>query len=106
MQEELFSLQTLRHSASHVMAQAVQTLFPDVKLGIGPAIDDGFYYDFELSTPLTENDLIVIEKEMKKIIKQKQSFTSLQLSRKEAEKKLKEMHQTYKLEIKIGRAHV
>jgi threonyl-tRNA synthetase len=99
MQEELFSLQTLRHSASHVMAQAVQTLFPDVKLGIGPAIDDGFYYDFELSTPLTENDLIVIEKEMKKIIKQKQSFTSLQLSRKEAEKKLKEMHQTYKLEI-------
>ena len=60
MQEELFSLQTLRHSASHVMAQAVQTLFPDVKLGIGPAIDDGFYYDFELSTPLTENDLIEI----------------------------------------------
>lgn len=99
MQEELFSIQTLRHSASHVMAQAVQTLFPDVKLGIGPAIDDGFYYDFELSTPLTENDLIDIEKEMKKIIKEKQSFTSLQLSRKEAEKKLKEMHQTYKLEI-------
>ena len=62
------NLETMRHSASHVMAEAVQSLFPDAKFGIGPAIEDGFYYDFELSRSLTPDDLPVIEKKMSEII--------------------------------------
>ena len=61
-------LPTLRHSTSHVMAQAVQRLFPDVKLAIGPAIDDGFYYDFARSEPFTPEDLERIEGAMREIV--------------------------------------
>ena len=64
----------MRHSASHVMAEAVQTLFPGVKFGIGPAIENGFYYDFDLPRPLTPEDLPVIESKMKEIIKQGLAF--------------------------------
>ena len=62
-------LKMLRHTASHIMAQAVKRLFPDVKLAIGPATENGFYYDFDTATPLTQGDLSEIEAEMKKIIK-------------------------------------
>jgi threonyl-tRNA synthetase len=92
-------LSTLRHSASHVLAQAVLALYPGAKLGIGPAIEDGFYYDFDLETPLSNEDLPKIEKLMKQIIKEKQVFSCYELSRDEAEKKLELANQPYKLEL-------
>jgi len=61
-------IEKMRHSASHVLAHAVLKLYPDAKLGIGPAIDNGFYYDFEFSQPIEEKDLKEIEVEMKKIV--------------------------------------
>nr|WP_239022302.1 threonine--tRNA ligase [Nocardioides yefusunii] len=64
----------LRHSAAHVLAQAVQQLFPEAKLGIGPPINDGFYYDFDVETPFTPEDLVKIESAMKKIVKENQRF--------------------------------
>ncbi|MCL4146945.1 UNVERIFIED_CONTAM: hypothetical protein GTU68_027856, partial [Idotea baltica] len=88
-----------RHSMSHVLAQAVRRLYPDAKLAIGPAIDDGFYYDFEVSTPFTPDDLVSITKEMKKIIKEKHRFERSSLSPDEARKKLKENDEIYKLEL-------
>ena len=62
------NLEIMRHSAAHVMAEAVQSIFPDVRFGIGPAIEDGFYYDFDLPRSLTPDDLPVIEKKMGEII--------------------------------------
>ncbi len=70
-------LERVRHSASHVLAEAVLKLYPDAKLGIGPAIENGFYYDFEFSEPLEEEDLKKIEKEMKKILKRLANYSSL-----------------------------
>src|SRR3954453_20847700 len=67
-------LKTMRHSAAHVMAEAVQQLFPDAKFGIGPAIEDGFYYDFDLPRTLTPDDLVEIEKRMKQIAKSNVPF--------------------------------
>src|SRR5690349_23838260 len=64
----------LRHSTAHVLAQAVQDLFPDAKLGIGPPIKDGFYYDFDVETPFTPDDLAKLETRMRKIIKDNQRF--------------------------------
>ncbi|MBU1147045.1 MAG: threonine--tRNA ligase, partial [Candidatus Omnitrophica bacterium] len=75
-------LDALRHSCSHVMADAVQRLFPDVKLGIGPAIEDGFYYDFDKKEPFVPEDLAKIEKEMAKIIKADQEFKQEDISKK------------------------
>jgi threonyl-tRNA synthetase len=95
----LISLSTLRHSTAHILAQAVLELYPDAKLGIGPSIEEGFYYDFDLKVPISDGDLPKIEKIMKKIIKEKQSFTHYELSRDDAEKKLKSAHQDYKLEL-------
>ncbi len=92
-------LETLRHSAAHVLAQAVLKLFPDAHLAIGPPIDTGFYYDIGNIT-LTEEDLSRIEKEMQHIINQDLKFKKLKLSRKEAEKLLH--NQPYKLEILKG----
>lgn len=94
-----YPLSTIRHSASHVLAQAVQVLFPHVKLGIGPAIDDGFYYDFELPEPLSDNDLEKIEKEMNRIIQEKQTFKHFNLNQITTIEKLSQMSQPYKLEI-------
>ncbi len=65
----------LRHSAAHVMAQAVQQLFPEAKLGIGPPVENGFYYDFDVETPFVPEDLVKIESAMKKIIKANQKFS-------------------------------
>jgi len=97
--ENASQLEKIRHSASHVLAQAVLTLYPDTKLGIGPAIDDGFYYDFEFSTPLEEEDLKRIEKEMKKTIKKNLPFKQVFMSREEAKKYLETIDQKYKLEL-------
>src|SRR5690606_23015810 len=64
----------LRHSTAHVLAQAVQELFPEAKLGIGPPVENGFYYDFDVAEPFTPADLKSIEKKMQQIIKQGQRF--------------------------------
>ena len=77
-------LATIRHSVSHIMAQAVVKLFPGTKVAIGPSIENGFYYDFLLPKPLTTDDLPAIEAEMKKIIDSRQGFAQVTLSRKDA----------------------
>lgn len=92
-------LKTLRHSASHVMAQAVRKLFPKVKLAIGPAIDDGFYYDFLTDTPFTTEDLASIEKEMKEIVKRREKFERFELPYDEAKKLIGGMDEPLKLEL-------
>jgi threonyl-tRNA synthetase len=76
------------HSTSHILADAVKRLWPDVKLGIGPAIDEGFYYDFDKKVPFTEADLVKIEAEMKKVVKEDKLFKQTFMTRKEAEKLL------------------
>ena len=86
-----------RHSMSHVMAQAVRQLFPEAKLAIGPAIEDGFYYDFEVETPFSADDLKAIEKEMKRVVKQNHKFERLEVSRAEARALFEA--DPYKLEI-------
>lgn len=95
-------LERMRHSASHVLAQAILKLYPDTKLGIGPAIDNGFYYDFEFSEPITEEDLPKIEKEMKNIIKQGLPIKQVFLKRKEAIDYFTKTGQNYKLELLEG----
>ncbi len=97
--ENVKKLEKMRHSASHVLAQAVLKLYPDAKLGIGPAIENGFYYDFEFSEPLAEEDLPKIEKEMKNIIKQNLPIVQTFMKRKEAVDYLTKTGQNYKLEL-------
>lgn len=92
-------LETCRHSASHVLAHAVKELYPDVKLGIGPAIEDGFYYDFDLKHRFVPEDLEKIEKKMQEIIKKDFSFVRKEMSKKEAAKIFKERKENYKLEL-------
>ncbi|MDY0096798.1 MAG: threonine--tRNA ligase [Candidatus Dojkabacteria bacterium] len=93
------NLEKMRHSASHILAHAVLKLYPDTKLGIGPAIDNGFYYDFDFTQPIEEGDLKEIEEEMKRIIKRKLAITQTFMNRKDAIKYLKEIGQEYKLEL-------
>jgi len=92
-------LEILRHSTSHVMAQAVKHLYPDVKLAIGPAIKDGFYYDFDFTDKLTSDDLPKIEEEMKKIIDKDQSFERYTMSRSEAIDYFKKKGEVFKVEL-------
>lgn len=80
---EMNDLEKLRHSAAHVLAQAVKALFPDVKLGIGPVIEDGFYYDFGRKEPFTNEDLAKLEAKMKEISKQNLKIEKVELSEKE-----------------------
>lgn len=91
--------QVYRHSSAHVLAQAVQKLFPGTKLAIGPAIKDGFYYDFDSPHKFTPEDLDKIEAEMNKIIKADLPFVRFELSREEAIKKFSEMGESYKVEL-------
>lgn len=88
-----------RHSTSHVMAHAVKKLFPGVKLAIGPAIQDGFYYDFDIAKTFTPEDLASIEKEMSAIIKQDLPFVKMDMSKKDAVKMFEEMGEGYKVEL-------
>ena len=115
-----------RHTGSHILAQAVKRLYPEVKLAIGPAIEDGFYYDFETERHFTEEDFAKIEAEMKKIVKEKLPIERFELPRDEAIKLMQDMGEAYKVELiedlpegetisfykqgefvdQIGRAHV
>ena len=92
------SLNQMRHSAAHVLGAAVLRLFPEAKYDIGPAIENGFYYDFDLPRTLTTQDLENIEKEMRKIIKDNEKFERIEVSREEAQKQMSALHQPYKLE--------
>ena len=87
------------HTASHILAQAVKRLFPDVKLAIGPAIDNGFYYDFDTETPFTTDTLAQIEAEMKKIVKESIKIEQFSLAPDEAVKFLEEQGEPYKVEL-------
>lgn len=99
MEKEISKIEKMRHTASHVLAQAVLKLYPDTKLGIGPAIDNGFYYDFDFVEPITEKDLSKIETEMKKIAKEKLPLVQTFMSRDDAEEYLKNIDQEYKLDL-------
>ena len=77
-------LQVLRHSAAHLLAAAVTELYPDTKYGIGPAVQDGFYYDFQFSKPASESDLGAIESRMRRIVNEDRPFVHEILSRAEA----------------------
>ena len=90
---------TFWHTTSHILAQAVKRLFPDVKLAIGPAIDSGFYYDFDAEKPFTPEDLSALEAEMKKIIKEKPAIERFTLSPAEAAKLMEEKGEPYKVEL-------
>ena len=92
-------LDTLRHSCSHIMAQAVKELWPDVKLGIGPSIEDGFYYDFDKKEPFTDEDLANIEQKMQGIIAKDEPFVREEVSREEALKLFKELKEDYKVSL-------
>ena len=88
-----------RHTTSHVMAQAVKKLWPDAKLAIGPAIDNGFYYDFDMEHKLTDQDLLKIQKEMKKIIQANYPLERFELPREEAIKLMADKGEDYKVEL-------
>jgi len=96
-------LYRIRHSTSHVMAEAVLEMFPDAQVAIGPAIEDGFYYDFDLPRSLTPEDLEVIENRMKELIKSKENFVYKEVSADEARQIFKD--QPYKLELIDGLEH-
>lgn len=88
-----------RHTASHIMAQAIKRLYPETKLAIGPSIADGFYYDFDRETPFTPDDLEKIEAEMKKIVKENLPLERFELPREEAIAFMKEKEEPYKVEL-------
>ncbi len=92
-------LRVFRHTASHIMAQAVQRLYPGTKLAIGPAIDDGFYYDFDRDSAFSAEELADIEKEMKKIVKENLKIERFELPREEAIKFMEEKEESYKVEL-------
>ncbi len=94
----MVDIAALRHSTSHVLAQAVLRLYPDAKLGIGPSIDDGFYYDFDLTHTLTPEDLLAISKEMQKIINEDLPIIRKEYSKQEALKLLQDK-QPFKVEL-------
>ncbi|MCX5669279.1 MAG: threonine--tRNA ligase [Candidatus Omnitrophica bacterium] len=97
-------LNTLRHSCAHVMAEAVKELWPEVKLAIGPAIEDGFYYDFDKQEPFSDEDLLSIEKEMQKIIARDEPFVQEELDKIKAIELFEGLKEKYKIELIQGLA--
>ena len=93
------SLSSLRHTASHIMAQAVKKLRPEAKLAIGPSIENGFYYDFDVDEPFTQEFLTAVEKEMKHIVKQNLKLERFELPREEAIRFMEEKGEPYKVEL-------
>ena len=100
--EDVYGKWTFRHTASHILAQAVKRLFPKTKLAIGPAVDDGFYYDFDVETNFTPEDLEKIEEEMKKIVKENIPLERFSMTREEAIKYFTEKDEPYKVELAEG----
>ncbi len=92
-------LETLRHSAAHIMADAVKRLYPGAKLGIGPSIKDGFYYDFDITGTFTDEDLVRIEEEMRKIVKDNKPFVREELSKEDAIKLFTSLGEDYKVKL-------
>ncbi len=92
-------IEILRHSCSHVLAEAVQELWPEAKLGIGPAIEDGFYYDFDKKEPFTDDDLAKIEKTMREIIERNEPFVRKEVSKEEAVKLFTGLDEDYKVDL-------
>ena len=97
--EDKKTLEILRHTASHILAQAVKELFPEAKLGIGPATEEGFYYDIWHPTPFKEEDLAKIEKKMKEIIKQNLSLERKDIPKDEAIQLFKNLKEDFKIEL-------
>lgn len=91
--------EVIRHSTAHLMAQAVVRLFPGTKVAIGPAIENGFYYDFDPEVQFTEEDLVKIEAEMKKIVKENEKVERIMMTREDAIKHFEELGEDYKVEI-------
>lgn len=87
------------HTSAHVLAQAVKRLYPETKCAIGPAIENGFYYDFDFGFPFTEENLADVEREMRKIVKESLALTAFEVARKDAEAYMKERGESYKLEM-------
>ena len=79
----------MRHSLAHLLGAAAKELYPDAKIATGPAIDNGFYYDFDFTTPITDKDLGKIEQKMRELIKKVKSFNKAEISNKDAEKLFK-----------------
>ena len=90
-------LKKIRHSLAHLLGAAVLEIWPDTKLAIGPAIDNGFYYDFDFATPITDKDLGKIEQKMRELLKKWKGFEKTDVTEKEAEKLF--AHNPYKLEL-------
>jgi len=93
------ALEILRHSTAHLMAQAVKRLYKDVKFGVGPVSEGGFYYDMDLDKSITPEDLPIIEKEMKKIVNANHEVVRKEVSRNEAKRLFAEIGDEYKLEL-------
>ena len=100
--EDEYGRWTFRHTASHILAQAVKRLYPNTKLAIGPAVDDGFYYDFDVDASFTPEDLAKIEDEMKKIVKEDIKLERFAMPREEAIKYFTERNEPYKVELAEG----
>jgi threonyl-tRNA synthetase len=100
--DDAFQLHRLRHSTAHVMAEAIGRVFPGARFGIGPAIEDGFYYDVEVGRPITEDDLAAIEAEMKAIVKRNTPFVRTELPADEARALFAAQDQPYKTELIDG----
>ena len=92
-------IEILRHDTAHIMAMAVQELFPDTQVTIGPVIENGFFYDFARDNPFTDNDLEIIEKKMKEIVKRDVKTSFKALSREDAIKLFLDKGEKYKVEI-------
>ena len=92
-------IETLRHDTAHIMAMAVQELFPDTQVTIGPVIENGFFYDFARDNPFTDSDLEIIEKKMKEIVKRDVKTSFKVLSREDAIKLFLDKGEKYKVEI-------
>jgi threonyl-tRNA synthetase len=93
------ALEILRHSAAHVMAQAVKSIFPEARVAIGPAIENGFYYDFDVARPFTQEDLVTIEKKMREIVSQKLPFERSEVRREDALGFFSGQGEKYKVEL-------
>ncbi|PKL91033.1 MAG: threonine--tRNA ligase [Candidatus Goldiibacteriota bacterium HGW-Goldbacteria-1] len=100
--EDAEGKQAFWHSTSHIMAAAVKRLYPDTKVTIGPSIDEGFYYDFDREKNFGDDDLVKIEEEMMKVIKENAGFSRQEISKKDAIKMFSDMGETYKIEIMEG----